>query len=249
MFNLSNQPIIYDPAPCWILAHWRSGSYYLASLLNTTDRFEPHFDEWLCGGYDLDEEPWKRPWPKWRRFGESITKEQVLQTLPPYLKIHPVNYWSLFTTEDKEQIEAALPGLRYIWLRRRDLMATTASFYLSRHTDHWVAYEDDEVNKHAAIQVPLIRKELAYDYSEVIRWQTRWEDYLQGSPRLEIYYEDIIDNPEKINEVLNFLGVDDEKPWWEYATKKFRHPQAKEVRELLEDVIANGEHEKFVEMH
>jgi LPS sulfotransferase NodH len=236
MLFSSCQPPIYNPPPCWILTHWRSGSYYLASLLNTTDR---SYDEWLTGGYRFNPEPWQRPWPKWQRFGESITKIQMLQTLPPYLKLHPVNYWSLFTKEDKEQIEHWLPDLRYILLRRKDLVATTVSFYIARHVDIWVAYTDEEVEDHAAVEIPIIREELIQDYREAVRWQ--WDDYLQDSPRLEIYYEDIIDNKEEVQKVFDFLEIEDE-PAWGNASKRFRHPQTDQVRAVMEDIIAKSEH-------
>lgn len=249
MFHHStNTPLIYNPKPCWILSHWRSGSYYLSGILNTSGCFSPCFDEWLRGGFGIDEESWKRPWPKWQRIGETLTRDKMLQTLPAYLKIHPVSLYSMFSPQDREEIEYWLPGMRYILLRRKDFVATAVSFYIARHTDCWVAYTDREIERQASIEIPVIRDELIDDYKCVLSWQNQWERFLEDVPRLETYYEDIIDNPNEIDRIVDFLDIGHSRQSMQkyrnvYATKKFRHPQTGEIRQLLDTIIETGEHE------
>lgn len=227
--------------PVWVLCHWRSGSYYLTNLLNTTNLFHPIFDEWFRGGYDLDLEHWKRPWPPYRK-NPNADKEWLLRHLPPYMKTFYVNYESLgFTDEDSHLISKKyLPGIRFILLRRRDQVGSAVSFYIADYTDWWMVNTPEEVRQQASIKVPIDYSKLLDAYDQTLTWWSQWDRFLEGHEYLDVYYEDLVSSTHEMDRILEYLGIRT-GVYYECTTMKIQHPQTARIRALLEDAIAKGD--------
>lgn len=105
--------------PCWILTTGRTGSSFLMDCLNIafnrsekSGRLE-YFAEW---------------------FGHWHPR---YESLPRFAKVMRWHYTDRFFDEDKSFVELNLPKIRYILLRRRDVLAQTVSMYFAIRTNDW----------------------------------------------------------------------------------------------------------------
>jgi LPS sulfotransferase NodH len=125
-----------------------------------------------------------------------------------------------------------LPGLRVIWLTRRDRLAQYASAEVVRHTGVFHPYDNERVDR------PEHRPVITIDPDEFRSWVRerdaqlrRRREMLRGMPALDLDYETLTGDWERSTTcVQRFLGVDVEP--LEQQKKK------QELRPLA-DVIAN----------
>jgi LPS sulfotransferase NodH len=177
---------------CWILCDIRTGSTYLSGLLNGTGLFPLYekraFDEWFA-----------------RKRNFIPDKETFISKPPLYAKVLIDQFNKLFTVADKPLIESKVPNLKYILLRRKDIVAQAVSYYIADMTGYiltpknysaWntpVVYDEAEIRK---------RYKILKDNYEI------WMPYLEGSDYLEIDYETLVAEPKKtLIKVLDYLEM------------------------------------------
>jgi LPS sulfotransferase NodH len=159
--------------PVWIVGYARTGSRLLTSYLNATGLFRPFFDEWL-----------------------RLEPTRVY----PFSTVHSHHFAE--SNLSKETVEKAMPGIRYIWLRRHDLAATAVSTFIARKTGVYWAETPQEVQDHAAMPVEF-DKGLFHLYREICERDRFWERYFsEGDECLTVYYEDM-----KMQRVFDFLEI------------------------------------------
>lgn len=119
---------------------------------------------------------------------------------------------------------AAMPELRVIHLRRRDLLARHLSHLLARETGFWHSWETDgpgrashlhpppaeQVGRHRAAPPPIVvdPERLAVDLAETLGWHRAADRALAGRPILHLAYEELCaDFAGATARVLRFLGA------------------------------------------
>ena len=195
--------------PVWIVGYPRTGSRLLTSYLNSTGSFNPLIDEWL---------------------GPKYVTENLL---PPYSVVHSHHFISKFSFGDKPLIEKSLPGIRYIWLRRRDLVATAVSTFIARQTSIYWAKSKQDVEQHSNLPVRF-GNGLFTAYQEVRARDEFWKFYLtEDDEYITTYYEDIA---EDLLRICDFLGIDTVTSE-ECEYHKLQHPMTEELCRLLQDAV------------
>jgi LPS sulfotransferase NodH len=113
--------------------------------------------------------------------------------------------------DDSEVLAARLPDVRYVWLRRRDVVRQAVSWWRAGATGQYALGAGDEPKQappydHAAVR-SLVRYATICDRS----W-ARWFDERTITP-LEVTYEDMVDDLSgTVVRVLDFLDVDAPQP-------------------------------------
>lgn len=207
---------------CFILTAMRSGSTYLTNLLWSTGLFhypdahaehpslEPQrrIREFMAPNIALD------PWGT----GEK-TREQAIAHLrhrlsfmhrePCLFKIlmEQYNYYML-GDDDRPLVEEMIPGLKYIWLERKDLIARVVSAYIffHSHVDH--IYDQHSYDDYMSRQVDIDEAGLLDVYENHVK-KCNWSPYLRGTTCLRLSYEELVAEPEEtLAKCLVYLGLD-----------------------------------------
>lgn len=170
----------------WILSSVRSGSWLLCNLLKKATGLE--FGEYMHWDF-----PKRLPYP-------------------PVCKVIRRHFLSYHSDKDKDQIEARLPGLKYIWLQRSDPFARAISLYFSILSKLWRT--DVGLKKTAFLEskernFPFL-PELALEcFAEVSSsYHNDWDSYLLKSDYHHIDYDDLILNPhDACRLALDYIGL------------------------------------------
>ena len=119
---------------------------------------------------------------------------------------------------------AAMPELRVLHLRRRDLLARHLSHLLARATGFWHAWDTGAAARVSHLHAPppeqvgrpretpppiaIDPDRLALDFEEVSGWHAAADQVLAGRPVLQVAYEDLCaDFSGETDRVQRFLGV------------------------------------------
>lgn len=226
-------------APCWILSNPRTGSNYLADALNQTGTFDPEFREWLNPIPPTQRDHFHVRWPSWHNIKEPDSKKRVdqfLRNLPRFMKIHSFDYQLFFDWHHKPAVEEHLPGIKFIRLRRMDLIATTVSYYLATTTGVFATADSEVVRQHKKIQVPIDVEKLLQFYRWTIEWDEAWDNFLAGTPHLELWYEELVTNRAVIEKVFDYLNLPIGRARKIVPQiKKLQHPQTEQLIETLKE--------------
>lgn len=97
-------------------------------------------------------------------------------------------------------------GLRYVWVRRGDVVRQAVSLWRAMQTQSW---RDDSTNGAARGAVPRYSfAALRHLADRLSGHDARWRDLLAGAPVLEITYEELTaDLPRAIRRTLDHVGV------------------------------------------
>jgi len=183
------------------------------------------------------------PWKLWSTikptdvvYHEKV--EPLLDRLPPYLKVHCCDYHCFFKPEHYEQIIQKLPGIKFIRLRRRDLIACTASYYLAQKTKIFSATKSETVAEQASIRVEIDESLLLQYFEWMVDWDAYWEYFLPDNNYLEIFYEDLVTDPKVAQTACEYIGFPAdhlEGRFSDIKEKKLQHPQTPELIETLKN--------------
>lgn len=200
--------------PCWILTNPRSGSSYLSSCLNNALNragYESYkFEEWF------------------NLFSCCTTRPEKI---PRFCNLHRIQFCDFFTNEDRLNIELLQPNMRYIHLRRRDVIAQTVSFFLMMESGI------QNISNSNWIKKPIDYNEdiLLRFYLKIKDSYHNWDDYLNGVNHLAVDYEELFSSFDLIS---NYLQLD-VKPDGKYV--KLVHPETDDyVCRFGEFVKTNG---------
>lgn len=104
-------------------------------------------------------------------------------------------------------------NLRVIHLKRRDTIRSVLSWFIARENNLYVAANDREL-------VSVEKKRVRVDVDEFVGWVRKtwaWErqgpSMLPGKPLMDIFYEDLVSEPEReFGRVLAFLDLPPHRP-------------------------------------
>lgn len=227
--------------PCWILSNPRTGSNYLCNALNQTGVYTPRFEEWLNPVVGLEDHLHTR-WQPWKqiKLDEVVYRtnvELLIATAPRYLKIHSFDYKRFFAWSHKHAIIKRFPAIKFIRLRRRDLLATTVSYYLALKTGIF-STSPKNVEEHAAKQVPVNVDELLKYHEWVCGWDRAWDNFVSDVEHLEIWYEDLVSDSHVVARVYEYVGLPPQRAnVFVPRDVKARHPQTPELVNLLKEIL------------
>ena len=169
--------------PCWILTYGRTGSTYLSRLLNSTNAFDPLFYE---------------------HYGEHRDVEEVP---PAYNKMMNIQYRN---AKKKGQIlNEYYPDMCFVYLRRKNIVAAAVSKYFVDKTNVYNHNVAQKVKKYKHKEIPYHRDELIKAYQIKLTEYHFWDAFVQDKDHIEVYYEDVIANPEKqVRRVMKIVGAE-----------------------------------------
>ena len=204
--------------PYIILSTPRSGSNYLAHLLNSHLNImsygEPFQPDFLLGNprQTLFENPliyvaYKRLRSRYPIF---FIKHLIYKKYPKH--ISAVGFKIFYEHAQMGYLKfvwpylKTIPDLHVIHLKRRNLLKSYVSYKIALITDQFVAF-------HTPRNKPTIK--LALDYGECVayfhsieQWRKKYEIYFSGKQILPMYYEDLCTNATReLNTLEEFLAV------------------------------------------
>ena len=207
-----------------MLSNYRSGSIFLCKFLEYVgkyeddefyERFNPNRPVTLKKYYNrfpiYNYPTWKNGNVRKKRdifFKHVINKGK----LPAHLKIMRDQFFETcgLMDSDKDVIERELPNLRYIFIRRSDVLRITISHYFAIKTGRWVLPEKDR-NDYFLHKIRFNEKEIVNLYHSVYKYvvENNWDKYLTNSDHLLIDFDILIRNPlATFKQVLAYLGID-----------------------------------------
>lgn len=244
-----------EPKPVWIIGHSRTGSTLLCEILNNSRKFNPCFAEWLnhewINSFVKNTKEYQYVYRNWacKRQKSNIQDvfkqktENLIKLLPPYIKCGRYHFNLFFKNSDKEMIENHFSGIRYIHLRRRDLIAAAVSNHIGHNTKIYRITNEEELLNHAAKQVPVHVEGLRKIYNAMKRYEKDWTSYVGNTDCLEVFYEDLCDEPyETVETILDFLKlpVNPDQLIPSIKSIKMQHPQTPELYRLLQNDLKNN---------
>jgi trehalose 2-sulfotransferase len=132
-----------------------------------------------------------------------------------------------------ELMAALFPGLRYLWIRRRDKVRQAISLWRAEKTRQWMR-NGPEIK--VIFEGPLDLDSVAERVQRAVRREAGWADYFAsaGVDPWTIDYEDLVlDVHAAVNSALAFLGVHPGRP---VATG--RPPVERQADKLTEEWVA-----------
>jgi trehalose 2-sulfotransferase len=117
-----------------------------------------------------------------------------------------------------ERLDAVFPGLKVIFMRRRDKVAQAVSLWRAIQTQQWRTESESDADQAEADAAPGVE----YDYraiehllNELHRWDARWEDWFHATGRepIRVFYDEFtVSRAATIGRVLDALGIDPPAP-------------------------------------
>jgi LPS sulfotransferase NodH len=174
----------------------RSGSNILCDLLRQT-RIAGRPRELL---HETAKTALPRPAAEWmaalRQAGSTPNGVFAIKLFPPHL--------ARLENEQRLQLFAWFPGLVFVLLRRRDLLAQAVSLALATQTGRWVAQDrPTAAPRYDAQQIGRMLDHL-------VEWESYWRRRfaVTGVTPLELFYEDFAPDPASgANAILERLGL------------------------------------------
>ena len=198
---------------CWILTHPRSGSYFLCDLLNQTKTLSYKIDEYWSGNY--------------LSYNNRI----------PYCNkvTHPITL-----KFNINEIENKIPNIKYIKLSRKDIFKTAISYYFVQKNKAWTL-EQLSKKKKIESRIKFEESEALDAFQKCMNFKNFWKAELKEKNFLEIYFEDLIQNPQNIvDKILDYFEINQKikiKPLVEKF--KMTYPLSNEYSEKLKTLVSS----------
>lgn len=193
---------------CWILCNERTGSTLLCNLLNDTHLFPNYADPRLTERKGPLQK--NRSFDEWLRLfiRDNSKKDGFLKNPPDCLKCLRKHFVKVFGQIDAKELEEFFPGVRYILLRRRNIFEHAASIYLANLSGVWHIYNQDQKDRYTRQNFYFDLNMATEAYESAMLFQNNWMSFLDGQKPIDVFYEDLIINPNKcIENILNSLGL------------------------------------------
>lgn len=192
--------------PIWILCNARSGSSILCEYLNNLDIF-PILEHEEIEKRNSHLLKTKGAFNEFIRLYNSF--EDLIAAPPMYLKCLDKQYKELtkdYLNYDSSFVKQIWPDIKFIKLKRNNLLEQAISLYCAKLTNKWHVYTNEELNEYykTPIEYDLsLARECMQEIKDYDNWN--WfvkEDYL------EITYENLITHPEDvIQSILSFCNI------------------------------------------
>lgn len=211
--------------PAWILSSPRTGSTLLSLLLDSTGLFEqqnfPAEQHVGCMYYE--------------HFGPKFFRPEYLTRPPLFNRFQYPQFKKHF--HSLEQIEALLPGIRYIYLWRENFLESAVSAYLTAEITKltgkaiWNVFNEEELQRYKSVLVSIDESFLAQHVALYSQWCKAWPNSLAARKYLTIEYQELSSNPiETLNRCLEFLRLPITAPKQSFSLPlKLEHPQTAEL--------------------
>lgn len=205
------------PSAYLVCAVQRSGSWFLCHALEDTGMLGYPAEYFNPG----DEAAWRQRWaastedeflvslvekPRTPNgvWGSKLMSNQLDDALTRFCSWPALKASS--SDSDRDVLETALPGLRYVWLRRRDYLRQGISWWRAAATDQYA-------RTFGEASAPIPSPDLETIEAMARLAQTCDEDWGKWFARhevepLELVYEEVIEHPvEAVGSVCELLGV------------------------------------------
>lgn len=217
---------------CWILCTPRTGSTFLCELLNNSGAFESYDDPRLKERRGPLERG--RAFNEWLRLYEDAL--DFAQNPPGCLKCIFHQYLEVFGKVDKskryapgyypevyslefaatvldefniEFLRSHIQDLQFVRLTRRDVVSHSVSLYFARMTQQYHIYSQEQLDEYLKRSVPYNRSIILPIHRDAVALNSVWDKFVWGKDFLDVYYEDLIDDPASVlKSVLSYLKVD-----------------------------------------
>jgi LPS sulfotransferase NodH len=223
---------------CWILCTERTGSTYLADLLNSTGIWgDQSTNDVATGRVDRFTE----------YYCDRFFDPAHLEVLPRFNKI---TWWQFtnYFSEDFE-VEAHLPDIRFVRLKRDDTKAVAVSYYIAKRFAQWLSekyglaeerwnvHQQSVLEEFQKVEIPINRFELKRLYQKAQEDRFLWDGFLRGREFLEFDYQDLLSTPMQVVEnVLVYINAEGSPDLdWPKLPLKAVHPIRAKLRAALED--------------
>jgi LPS sulfotransferase NodH len=183
----------------------RSGSSLLCELLFGTGRAgapAEYFDAELIRQFS-------RRWQV-SGFDEYLQALLARKTGPNGVFGFKAHFFQLAEAFPDATIDAALPGLRHVYITRRDRLRQAISWSRALQSKRWAS--DHEVEPE--LPVAFRREQIDNLIAGITERERRWEHFFDesGARPLRIAYEDLVASPEDtVFAALRHIGVEDEQ--------------------------------------
>ena len=216
--------IMYNK-PIWILSHARSGSVFLSYILHQTGLFPGNYKGIPNGSFfehfninrlrELYFTP--RQYRKWgnsntetRRnlFYKNIVEKNKLPNITKIMRQQYIEHCG-FVDKDKEMIESMLPGIKYVFIERKDIYKRVISMYFATVSGKWVL-EPEEKNSYLNKTIPFNETEILKIYKSEYSFASsnNWDLFLNECNYIYIDFDDFIkDKQSSIVDILKYLGI------------------------------------------
>jgi LPS sulfotransferase NodH len=117
-----------------------------------------------------------------------------------------------------ESLDAVFPGLKIIFMRRRDKVAQAVSLWKAIQTQQWRTESESGSEQVEADDSPGVEydyRAIEYLLNELHRWDARWEDWFHATGRdpIRVFYDEFtVGRAATIGRVLDALGIDPPAP-------------------------------------
>jgi LPS sulfotransferase NodH len=148
-----------------------------------------------------------------------------------------------------ERLEAVFPGLKIIFMRRRDKVAQAVSLWKAIQTQQWRTESEsgsEEVEADEAPGVEYDYRAIEYLLNELHRWDARWEDWFHATGRepIRVFYDEFTSaRAATIGRVLDALGIDPPAP---EDKKPMRRQADDRSRDWVARFRSEGEHRQRI---
>lgn len=219
-----------------ILGRSRVGSNFLRGLLNSHSQvtvFGELFQNkeeigWALPGYY----PSKRTLRLFREAPVDFLQQKVFKNFPE--RVGAVGFKIFYYHAQDEEWKPvwdclqAMPDLKVIHIKRRNILKTHLSRQRAIKTDRWV---NTNGRREPQRSVSLDYRECLDDFIRTRAWEEAYDAYFAGNDTLEVMYEDLAaDYQRETRRVQEFLGV---------SVEAVQPETYKQSRQPLSDAIAN----------
>jgi LPS sulfotransferase NodH len=117
-----------------------------------------------------------------------------------------------------ERLDAVFPGLKIIFMRRRDKVAQAVSLWKAIQTQQWRTESESGSEPVEADEAPggeYDYRAIEYLLNELHRWDAHWEDWFHATGRepIRVFYDEFTGaRAATIGRVLDALGIDPPAP-------------------------------------
>src|SRR5687767_4137469 len=155
--------------PCWILTTRRTGSTWLGRLLVATGYFES------CCFVEY--------------YSHQKFQPHYRDHPPPAAKVHAHQFCEHYT--ENFPIETLLPGVQFIYLYRRNLVAKAVSKFFARKTGVCNLYTARDVQEYSKRLLTHDDVVLLECYQDCLREHAAWDSFLATREYHTVCFEDL----------------------------------------------------------
>lgn len=218
-------------APVWILSEARTGSTFLSNTLNETKIFNPIFKEYFhddkINKFFIDKGLLSHFNSKW----------------PKFAKVHGTHFANIRKSFPILKIKKLIPDLKFIHLRRKNLVKQAISTYFCRKTKYFIIKNKKDLRKYKKINVNYNEEDILNIYNSIIFRFNFWEPILTKQNYINVYYEELINNPKKtFLKIFKFIGVKMPATLNTKSTLVQSHPFKKVYEEMFVEFLNKNNH-------